>query len=124
VDWMRKELNNLRRASGATASFKLVTGETYRYNPRDTFFELFYHSGQSARADYQRRPRPPLPEHYHNMAQAQDRLAAVKQLWPDVRLPVTVERPGPFTAVNLNVLVDEGSLEHRWMAPSCEPIIQ
>jgi|SRR5215203_1058152 len=119
---MRKELNKLRRASGASASFNLVTGEKYSYNPHNVLFEIFYHSSQSARADYNRRKRPELPVHYYKMAQAQDRLAAVKQLYPDVRLPITDENPGPFVSIDLNALVERGEIEDRWFAPSYGPV--
>ena len=56
------------------------------------------------------------------MAQAQDRLAALRQLYPDVQLPITVENPGPFVSIDLNALVERGEIKDRWFAPSYEPV--
>ena len=122
MDFIKKEIERLRRASGASSYFLLEDGTKYTYDPRKVLSQLQFHSTLCCRADYKRRKRTPLPEHYHKLAQAQDRIAAIRQLYPDVQLPLRENDPGPFVAVDLNTLVTEGRLEHRWMAPSYEPI--
>jgi len=119
---LARELKKMLERTGGSGSFMLKGGKKYTYDPGQAGREIYFHAGACARADYHHQPRPALPEVLKKLAKAKDREWAMRQFFPDVRLPLTVDNPGPFTAVCLNALVEKGEIVPRLMASSYPPV--
>lgn len=110
-------LNKIEKAMQAdVVSFELNDGSRYRYADEDGR-ELYRHAADCARADYQRKPRPPVPEVFRAVSRARNRSRAVEQLYPDW----TLKRP--FCPYDLSVLVRDGEIVPAEFAPSREPVL-
>ena len=110
-------LNKIEKAIQAdVVSFELKDGSRYRYADEGGR-ELYRHAAICARADYQRRPRPDVPEVFHAVANARNRSWAVGQLYPDW------PTKRPFCPYNLEALVWDGELVPEQFAPSYEPVL-
>jgi hypothetical protein len=109
-------LSKIEKAMQANVvSFELTDGNRYRYADEDGF-ELYRHAASCVRADFQRKPRPHVPEVFHAVAKAKNRFRAVEQLYPDWPLK------RPFCPYDLEVLVRDGEIVAEKFAPSCPPI--
>ena len=110
-------LNKIEKAVQAdVVSFELNDGHKYRHSSEGGR-ELSRHAANCARADYQRKPRPPVPEVFYALANAKNRSRAVEQLYPDWSLK------RPFCPYNLEVLVRDGEIVDEKFAPSYEPVL-
>ena len=123
MDFLRRDINRLRRASGASASFRIKSGAEHRFSPKEALQAVYLHGSMCARSDYHRRPRPKrYPEILVKISEAEDRNYGVRLLFPDDVLLGTYDQGGPFCGADLAHLVETGELRPRLMAPSYPPI--
>ncbi len=90
---------------GTLASFELVDGSRYFYEPEKAWSELFLHHSDCMRADHRSEPRPEPPEILTAVAKARDRRSAVERLY--------AQDPAPLTAYDLEALVERGEFDPR-----------
>jgi hypothetical protein len=79
---LRGWLKRLERgASEDLASFELLDGSTYHYDPLETYKELFLHAYDVQLGDADKWPEP--PEIYRRICEAKDPAAALERLRPE-----------------------------------------
>jgi hypothetical protein len=94
-----------RGASEGLASFELLDGSTYRYDPLETHRELFLHAYDLQLGDADKWPQP--PELYRKMCEAKDPAAALERLRPENSQGAFVN---PAELFDTDVLVHERRL--------------
>jgi hypothetical protein len=103
---LRGWLKRLERgASEDLASFELLDGSIYRYNPLETHKELFLHAYSLQLGESDKWPQP--PEIYRKLCQAKDPAAALERLQPENPQSAFVN---PAELYDTDVLVHERRL--------------
>jgi hypothetical protein len=111
---LRGWLKRLERgASEDLASFELLDGSTYRYDPLETYKELFLHAYDVQLGEADKWPQP--PELYRKMCEAKDPAAVLERLRPENSQGAFVN---PAELYDADVLVHE----RRLVPLSVEPV--
>ncbi len=103
---LRDRLRRLEKTMrGQLASFELIDGSRYFFEPDAVWWQLFLHGSNCMEADYRSELRPKPPEILKAVAKAKDRRSAVERLYA----------PGstPFTAYDHKSLVERGEFVPR-----------